>query len=146
MRGRKKKEQDFYQRIVGEFPPATVDIDSDPDQDKPCVSCTHNIRIRVGGDVRNIQCRCEIDWHCIGYCACFEQTCSHYKRKYQRARLKIEVESKVHWKLHPDGRGTCSECGHTFDAVWDLESWQNFCGHCGADMRNGKPEFLEVGE
>lgn len=81
MRVRRKKEKDFYQRIVDEFPPATVDIESDPDQSKPCVSCIHNVRIRVNGNITNVQCRCDIDWHYIGYCACFEQTCPHYARK-----------------------------------------------------------------
>ena len=39
------------------------------------------------------------------------------------------------WKLHPDGSGTCNHCGRTQKAVWDYDNAQNFCGHCGADMR-----------
>ena len=39
------------------------------------------------------------------------------------------------WKLHPDGSGTCSVCGKHQVCIWDLDNWQNFCGHCGADMR-----------
>ena len=39
--------------------------------------------------------------------------------------------------LHQDGSGTCSECGLTQNYIWDCDSWQNFCGHCGADMREG---------
>lgn len=39
------------------------------------------------------------------------------------------------WKLHPDGSGTCSCCNFTQKNVWDYDNAQNFCGHCGADMR-----------
>ena len=42
-----------------------------------------------------------------------------------------------YWHLHQDGSGTCSECGVTQNYIWDCDSWQNFCGHCGADMREG---------
>jgi hypothetical protein len=38
------------------------------------------------------------------------------------------------WTLHTDGSGTCSECGTTQKNVWDYNSWQNYCGHCGARM------------
>lgn len=41
------------------------------------------------------------------------------------------------WKFHTDGSGTCDQCHHTALNVWDYDSWQNFCGHCGADMRGG---------
>lgn len=41
------------------------------------------------------------------------------------------------WKLHEDGSGTCQECGCRQKYVWDMDGWQNYCGHCGADMRNG---------
>ena len=39
------------------------------------------------------------------------------------------------WKLHPDGSGTCSCCNRTQKSVWDYDNTQNFCGHCGANMR-----------
>jgi hypothetical protein len=38
------------------------------------------------------------------------------------------------WTLHTDGSGTCSECGTTQKNVWDYDSSQNYCGHCGARM------------
>lgn len=38
------------------------------------------------------------------------------------------------WTLHTDGSGTCSECGTIQKNVWDYNSWQNYCGHCGARM------------
>ena len=38
------------------------------------------------------------------------------------------------WKIHKDGSGTCSICGITQIAIWDMDGWQNFCGHCGARM------------
>ena len=39
------------------------------------------------------------------------------------------------WKLNRDGSGTCSVCHFTQSNVWDLDRRQNYCGHCGADMR-----------
>lgn len=39
------------------------------------------------------------------------------------------------WKLHDDGSGTCDQCGTRQLHIWDFDNWQNFCGHCGADMR-----------
>lgn len=46
----------------------------------------------------------------------------------------VEVK-QGEWKLHPDGSGTCSCCNRTQKSVWDYDNAQNFCGHCGADMR-----------
>ena len=42
---------------------------------------------------------------------------------------------RAHWQLNKDGSGTCSNCHRTQGEVWDMDTWQNFCGHCGADMR-----------
>lgn len=39
------------------------------------------------------------------------------------------------WTLNRDGSGTCSECHRTRNDVWDMDNWDNFCSHCGADMR-----------
>lgn len=39
------------------------------------------------------------------------------------------------WKLYADGSGKCKNCNTHQKAVWDMNGWQNFCGHCGADMR-----------
>ena len=44
------------------------------------------------------------------------------------------------WTLHKDGSGTCSECGTTQKNVWDCDSWQNYCGHCGAKMDGEQKE------
>ena len=44
------------------------------------------------------------------------------------------------WRLNSDGSGTCSVCHFTQSAVWDDDGWQNFCGHCGADMRLEPPK------
>ena len=53
----------------------------------------------------------------------------------------IDPESlrpKGRWKLNKDGSGTCSECHRTRNDVWDMDNWDNFCSHCGADMREEK--------
>lgn len=38
------------------------------------------------------------------------------------------------WKLNKDGSGTCDQCGRIQKDVWDYDNWQNYCGHCGAEM------------
>lgn len=45
------------------------------------------------------------------------------------------LRPKGRWKLNKDGSGTCSECHRTRNDVWDMDNWDNFCSHCGADMR-----------
>ena len=46
-----------------------------------------------------------------------------------------EAEQKRgHWKLLNNGDATCSECGRTHKNVWDFDTWDNFCRHCGARM------------
>ena len=42
------------------------------------------------------------------------------------------------WILHPDGSGTCKICNTHQKAIWDMDNWQNFCGHCGAKMDREK--------
>lgn len=42
------------------------------------------------------------------------------------------------WRLHPDGSGTCNQCGRTQIAVWDFDNAQEYCGKCGARMDGGK--------
>lgn len=53
--------------------------------------------------------------------------------KYQPTADVAEVRHGK-WTLHKDGSGTCSECKKTQKNVWDYNSWQNYCGHCGARM------------
>lgn len=53
----------------------------------------------------------------------------------------IERREKGHWKLDfAHNKMTCSECGHTFDGGFDLDGADNFCRHCGADMRGEQDE------
>ena len=40
-----------------------------------------------------------------------------------------------HWKLLRNGNAICSERGFTQVSAWDMDGWDNFCHHCGADMR-----------
>ena len=56
--------------------------------------------------------------------------CLEFKNKAEVTEVKYGK-----WTLHPDGSGTCSVCGKHQVCIWDLDNWQNFCGHCGADMR-----------
>ena len=39
------------------------------------------------------------------------------------------------WILHKNGDATCDQCHRWQKDIWDFDTWQNFCGHCGADMR-----------
>ena len=45
------------------------------------------------------------------------------------------LRPKGKWRLNKDGSGTCSECHRIRNDVWDMDNWDNFCSHCGADMR-----------
>lgn len=49
---------------------------------------------------------------------------------------KEEVAPIIHakWKLHSDGRGTCSHCNFIQTNVWDADNAQRYCGVCGAKM------------
>ena len=49
----------------------------------------------------------------------------------------VEVKHGEWVSHHPDGSAICSVCGRKQKDVWDFDNWQNFCGHCGADMRGG---------
>ena len=42
------------------------------------------------------------------------------------------------WELHKDGSGTCKRCHTKQKAVWDIDRWQNYCGHCGARMEESE--------
>lgn len=48
------------------------------------------------------------------------------------------------WKFNKDGSGTCNQCGITQKNVWNYDSWQNYCGHCGADMRGIEKRSTDV--
>ena len=39
------------------------------------------------------------------------------------------------WTLNLDGSGICGNCGRIQKNVWDHDNYQNYCGHCGAEMR-----------
>ena len=51
------------------------------------------------------------------------------------AQPTIEERKRGHWKLQKDGNAICSECGFAQACAWDVDGWDNFCHHCGADMR-----------
>ena len=58
--------------------------------------------------------------------------------RYELAKAPtIEARPVVRgeWLLNKDGSGTCNRCRRTQKGVWDHDGWQNFCGHCGAEMR-----------
>lgn len=57
--------------------------------------------------------------------------------KQQRTIDPESLRPKGKWRLNKDGSGTCSECHRTRNDVWDMDNWDNFCSHCGADMREG---------
>ena len=44
------------------------------------------------------------------------------------------------WELLANGDGICLHCGSLQKHIWDVDSCQNFCGHCGADMRRENDE------
>lgn len=54
---------------------------------------------------------------------------------YMDAADVVEVKHGT-WKLHLNGSGTCDQCHFTQRGVYDQDSWQRFCGRCGARMEN----------
>ena len=48
---------------------------------------------------------------------------------------RVAKRKRGKWMLNEDGSGTCSECGFVQKNCWDLDNWDNFCHHCGCDMR-----------
>lgn len=57
-------------------------------------------------------------------------------RKLMEDAPTVDAVEVVHgeWELHLDGSGTCNRCNFTSENVWDFDTWQNYCGHCGAKM------------
>lgn len=61
-----------------------------------------------------------------------------FKKLVDNAVVRILEQTepkKGHWKLLKNGDAICSECGFTQQNAWDIDYWDNFCHHCGADMR-----------
>lgn len=48
----------------------------------------------------------------------------------------IDAVPVVHsrWVLHKDGSGTCRNCKRRQLVIWDMDTWQRYCGDCGAKM------------
>ena len=46
----------------------------------------------------------------------------------------VTVKKRGRWELLDCGRGTCSECNFTQKDVWGYDSYQRYCGLCGAKM------------
>lgn len=47
-------------------------------KDRVCCNCRHNIRIP---QKTYIECKCDIDGHCIGYTECFDCWCRRWARE-----------------------------------------------------------------
>ena len=61
-----------------------------------------------------------------------------FKKLVDNAVIRIFEQTgpkKGHWKLLKNGDAICSECGYTQKNAWDIDNWDNYCHHCGADMR-----------
>lgn len=60
--------------------------------------------------------------------------------KYSRLLVEAEYIPVVHgaWLNCNGGNGTCSRCGIRQKVVYDDDSEQHYCGHCGAKMDGGK--------
>jgi len=77
-------------------------------------------------------CRFQFDGNCT-------RTEKYEKCEYRYLSEQIEPERKKgKWILINDNRGQhfeCDKCGE-----WRYYQGQNFCSHCGADMREGEEE------
>lgn len=77
-----------------------------------------------------------IDWDT--YNAAFDFYMNLLDKAYKQGKKDMkDAQSKCligKWKTHKDGSGTCTVCHFTQKAVWDMDRWQEYCGHCGAKM------------
>lgn len=46
----------------------------------------------------------------------------------------VTIVAHATWTLNKTGSGTCSNCHFTQANVWDYDSYQQYCGVCGARM------------
>lgn len=54
---------------------------------------------------------------------------------FYKLALAQPERKRGRWKLQKNGNAICSECGFVQVSAWDADGWDNFCHHCGADMR-----------
>ena len=84
-------------------------------------------------------------WYAEGYGDATKEINEKTEEAYAHGHTDAEAEFRKylprggHWELDfAHNKMTCSECGHTFDGGFDLDSADNFCRHCGADMRGNE--------
>lgn len=47
----------------------------------------------------------------------------------------VTIQPMAEWTLNLDGSGTCGHCHFTQRGVYDQDSYQRYCGCCGAKMK-----------
>ena len=74
---------------------------------------------------------------CADCCAkeCNKELCQDWHNLSVVPAADVRPVVRGMWKLNKDGSGVCSVCGRTQLNCWDLDNWDNYCHHCGADMR-----------
>ena len=72
------------------------------------------------------------------------KTIGEILKDFRRTKEAVEDEYapvvRGKWIFHDNGDATCDQCGRHQKAIWDYDNWQNFCGNCGADMREVQNE------
>ena len=61
-----------------------------------------------------------------------------YKNGYNDGKREALARKTGTW-IGKHGYAQCSVCGVWQSYIYDFENWQNYCGHCGAEMTNLKP-------
>lgn len=61
--------------------------------------------------------------------------CEIYDVLIKSPTIEAKPVKRGRWKFHKDGSGTCDQCRFTQKHIYDDDGWQNYCGVCGADMR-----------
>lgn len=91
------------------------------------------VNMELEGDILKIVRRVNVDVDEEELLKALQYDRDQYKRGYEDGKRDAVVHGR--WILHPNGDGTCDQCGRYQKAIWDFDNQQNFCGHCGADMR-----------
>lgn len=94
---------------------------------------TNQINMEMEGNILKAVRRVAIDVDEKELLKALQYDRDQYQKGYGDGKRDAVVHGR--WILHPNGGGTCDQCGRYQTAIWDFDNQQNFCGHCGADMR-----------
>lgn len=102
--------------------------------------CPHLLKHRQIYEISRVLCQ-------NGFCTLEEwnscelaigEYCTRCRRSAERLyNAGYYKQNDGEWIFHNDGSGTCKNCNTRQMHVWDMDNFQSYCGHCGAQMKGG---------